>query len=121
MSPLSIEGFSTSCCPHEGNRRSDRRHSLDEDVVALGLDLEDLARLDAADFLVVEGQVEDAGRFDQAVVSDDRNALCGGLGDGRHDGAVVLGQHDQGGGPSEIRPSTSASCLEGELWASALI
>ena len=37
-----------------------RRRALDDHVVALGLDLEHLARLDAADLDIVEGQVEHA-------------------------------------------------------------
>src|SRR3546814_1244324 len=45
------------------------RRALDEDEVALRLHLQHLARLQAPDLLVVEGQVEDAGHLDEAVVA----------------------------------------------------
>ncbi len=70
--------------------------ALDEDVVALGLDLEHAARLHAADLLVVEGDVEHAGLLDQAVVGDDRQALALlGLGQRGQDRVLVHGQDDQ--------------------------
>ncbi len=54
--------------------------------------------LQAADFLVVEGDVEGSRVFDQAVVADDRNAFSGSLFDGRADCVGVLGENDQGVG-----------------------
>ena len=53
------------------------------------------ASLHAADFLVVEGDVEGSRIFDQAVVADDRNAFVGGLFDGRADGVGVLSENDE--------------------------
>ncbi len=57
--------------------------ALDHHVVALRLGGQHRACLHAADFLVVEGDVEHAGRFDQAVVGDHGNALGLGLGQRR--------------------------------------
>ena len=55
------------------------RVALDEDVVALRLHREHGARLHAADFLVVEGDVEGVRVLDQAVIADHRNAFVDGL------------------------------------------
>ncbi len=71
------------------------RRALDEDVIALGLHLEDLAGLDAADLLVVEGDVEDVLHLDETVVADHRDSLVQRLLDGGPDGVGVLRQHDQ--------------------------
>ncbi len=69
--------------------------ALDEDVVAFGLGLEHGARLHAADFLVVERQVEGVGVFDQAVVADHRNSLRDRFFDRRPDRARILRQDDE--------------------------
>src|SRR5579859_1314171 len=71
------------------------RRTLDEDVIAFRRRLLDRARLNAANLAVVEGQVEDAGALDQAVIAHDRNALGLGLGDRRLNGIRVLGEDDE--------------------------
>ncbi|MNV65543.1 hypothetical protein D3C71_1582410 [compost metagenome] len=69
--------------------------SLDHHVVALGLGLEHGTGLHAADLDVVEGDVEHARGFDQAVVGHDRDLLLRGLIDGGQDSVLVHRQHDQ--------------------------
>ena len=69
--------------------------ALDEDVAALGPHRLERARLQAPDLHVVEGDVEDARRLDQAVVGDHRNPLGPGEGERGMDGVGVLGQEDQ--------------------------
>ena len=71
------------------------RGALDEGVIAFRLGLLDFARLDAADFLVVEGQVEGVRVLDQAVIADHRNAVVDGGLHGRADGGGILRQDDQ--------------------------
>ena len=71
------------------------RRALDEGIVALGLDCEHGARGHAADFLVVEGDVENARRFNQAVIGNHRNVLRLGLGQCRNDCVLVHRQDDQ--------------------------
>mgnify|MGYP003646884983 CR=1 FL=1 len=69
--------------------------ALDHDVAAGGRCFQHRAGLHPAHFHVVEGQVEGAGVFDQAVIGDDRNALIGGGLNGGADGLRVLRQDDQ--------------------------
>ena len=72
------------------------RRALDHHVVALGLGFQNGAGLHAAHFHVVEGDVEHAGRFDQAVIGDHGDLLLVGLVHGGQDGVLVHGQDDQG-------------------------
>ena len=68
---------------------------LDHDVVALGHGFQNGAGLHAADFDVVEGQIERTGVFDQTVIADNRNTFVSGSCDGRADRLAVLRQNDQ--------------------------
>ncbi len=69
--------------------------TLDEDVIAGRRDRLHFARLDAAHFGVVEGEVERIGIFDQPVIANHRNAFGDGRGNGGLDGVVILRQNDQ--------------------------
>ena len=69
--------------------------ALDDGIVAGRFGLHHFGGNDLADADVVEGQVEGAVVFDQAVIADHRDAFVGGLVDGRPDGVLVPGVDDQ--------------------------
>ena len=71
------------------------RRALDEDVVTFRLDLEHFGCLKTADFLVVEGDVEGVLIFDQAVITNNRNAFGNGLLHRRANRVAILRQNDQ--------------------------
>jgi hypothetical protein len=98
-----------------------RRRTLDEDVVAFRLGFEHGARLETADLLVVEAQVERIGFLDEAVIADYGDAIGRCLLDGGPDGAGILARMMSASAPCEISDSTSVSCLDGDDWASAEI
>ena len=72
------------------------RRALDHHVVALGLGFQNGAGLHAAHFDVVKGDVEHAGRFNQAVIGHHGNLLLGRFVDSGQDGVFVHRQNDQG-------------------------
>jgi hypothetical protein len=69
--------------------------ALDHHEAALGLHGQHGPGLQAADFAVVEAQVEDLGRLDQAVIGHDRHLAGLGLVQRRLDRVLVHGQDDQ--------------------------